>query len=61
MLKTAALVVEAAVLIGVVTYFAIEGFTSNLAVTAILVLVAATSFALLGSALLERRQRQSPK
>jgi len=61
MLKTAALVVEAAVLIGVVTYFAIEGFTGNLAVTAILVLVAATSTAMLSSALLERRQRQSPK
>jgi len=61
MLKTAALVIEAAVLIGVVAYFAIEGFTSNLAVTAILVLVAATSVAMLRSALLERRQRQSPK
>jgi hypothetical protein len=61
MLKTAALVVEAAVLLGVVTYFAIEGFTSNLAVTAILGLVAATSVVMLGGALLERRQRQSPK
>jgi hypothetical protein len=61
MLKTAALVIEAAVLIGVVTYFAIEGFANNLAVTAILALVAATSVAMLGSALLERRQRQSPK
>ncbi|HET9733965.1 MAG TPA: hypothetical protein VFP62_01725 [Burkholderiales bacterium] len=61
MLKTAALVIEAAVLIGVVTYFAIVGFANNLAVTAILALVAATSVAMLGNALLERRQRQSPK
>jgi hypothetical protein len=61
MLKTATLVIEAAVLVGVVTYFAIEGFTSNLAVTAILGLVAATSVVMLGGALLERWQRQSPK
>ena len=61
MLKTAALVIEAAILVGVIAYFAIEGFSGNLAVTVILALVAATSIAMLGGALLERRQRHSPK
>ena len=61
MLKTAALVIEAAILLGVIAYFAIEGFSGNLAVTFILALVAATSIAMLGVALLERRQRHAPK
>ncbi|HJS39592.1 MAG TPA: hypothetical protein VJ789_15810 [Burkholderiales bacterium] len=61
MLKTAALVIEAAILVGVTAYFAIKGFSGNLAVTVILALVAATSIAMLGSALLERRQRHAPK
>jgi hypothetical protein len=61
MLRTAALVIEAAILVGVIAYFAIEGFSGNLAVTVILALVAATAIAMLGNALLERRQRHSPK
>ena len=51
MLKTTALVIEAAIVVGVVAYFAIEGFSGNLAVTVILALVATTSIALLGGAL----------
>ena len=58
MFRTAALLVEAAIVVGVVAYFAIEGFSGNVAVTVVLSVLALASVAILIGTLIERRQRQ---
>ena len=58
MLKTVALLIEAAIIVGVASYFAIEGFSGNVAVTVLLSVLALTSIVILVSTLIERRPRQ---
>jgi len=58
MLKTVALLIEAAIVVGVAAYFAIEGFSGNVAVTVLLSVLALTSIVILVSTLIERRRPQ---
>lgn len=59
MLRTISLVAEAAITLAVVAYFAIEGFSGNVALTVVLTIVGITSLAMLLGVLLEgRKQRQ---
>jgi hypothetical protein len=58
MFETAALLMEVAIVVGVAAYFAIEGFSGNVAVTVVLSVLALASIAILVSTLIERRQRQ---
>jgi len=57
--RTISLVIEAAITLAVVAYFAIEGFSGNVALTIGLAIVGLTSLILMLGVLLEsRRQRQ---
>jgi hypothetical protein len=58
MFKTAVLLMEAAIVVGVVAYFAIEGFSGNVAVTVVLSVLALASIAILVGTLIERRPPQ---
>ncbi len=58
MFENAALVLEAAIVVGVAAYFAIEGFSGNVAVTVVLSVLALASIAILVGTLIGRRQRQ---
>jgi len=58
MLKTVALLIEAAIVVAVAAYFAIEGFSGNVAVTVLLSVLALTSLVILVSTVIERRPQQ---
>jgi hypothetical protein len=52
MRRTASLVIEGAIVLGVATYFAVEGFAGNTALTVGLAVIGLTSLALFLGALL---------
>jgi hypothetical protein len=56
--RTISLVVEATITLAVVAYFAIEGFSGNVALTVVLTIVGITSFVMLLGILLEGRRPQ---
>ena len=58
MLRHVALLIEAAIVVGVAAHFAIEGFSGNVAVTVLLSVLALASIVILVSTLIEHRPRQ---
>jgi hypothetical protein len=56
--RTISLVVEATITLAAVAYFAIEGFSGNVALTVVLTIVGITSFVMLLGILLEGRRPQ---